>query len=89
MTEMIRIPYVGGPDDGQNVYVELDENGQPPQYPTNIRLGEIDWSADPAAGPIGPVMSRLYALDTQLTTEGTHWVYRFVGETETDIRHAA
>lgn len=88
MTE-IQIQFLEGPDDGQFVTVELDADGNPPAFPTSRRLGEIDWSLDPSTGPISPLITRSYVLDSDLTPTGVKWVYRYAGEEETDIRNAA
>lgn len=88
MTE-VRIQYRGGPDDGQFTIVELDADGQPPQFPMSRRLGEINWEIDPSTGPISGMVTRLYELDSELTPEGVRCFYRYAGETETDIRFAA
>lgn len=85
----IEIPYVGGPFDGATCWVDLDANGQPPEFPTTQDIGPIDYEADPAEGPLAGIVTHMYELDSKYTETGSRWFYRFVGQTTLDMRHAA
>lgn len=81
----IEIEHIGGPFDGETQRFAVDTDGQPPDFYILNMVSAADYSVDPMTGPSAARATQFYELDTVVDERGPRWVYRWKGETVTDI----
>ncbi len=87
--DRIYVEHIGGPYDSQYQYVEVDENGQPPEQYTLNDFGRHNPLIDPMRGIQYTTTVRFYELDTVIREDGPAHVYRYRGEHDRDYNDGA
>lgn len=80
----IDVEHVGGPYDGETVPVDVDADGQPPEFYMTKAVGPMDYSIDPMYGAQSKIVNWFYRLDARVDAAGIRWVYIYEAETVTD-----
>lgn len=72
--------HIGGPADGGEALVEVDDNDVPVEFYTLYDFTAPDVGIDPASGPASNMLYATYERESQLGDEGFEYVFRFRGQ---------
>jgi hypothetical protein len=83
--QYVEIEHIGGPYDGETQRIACDADGRPPEFYVLTVGTSMDFSVPAHCGPQAKRASQFYDLDTVIDEDGPRYVYRWRGETVTDI----